>query len=120
MKYTIALFFFCFLSSTLHSQKNVELIIAKDLKEMIVKSELQIVDVRTAKEFKSGFIKGAVNIDYWDPEFSNLIKSQFDKKKPLIVYCAGGGRSAMACDKLSQQGFKILLDVDGGYEAYID
>lgn len=120
MRYSIAVLFVLFLSMLAVGQKNVKIINKGDLQGLMDQKSIQLVDVRTSNEYKEGSIKGAINIDFWDPEFSKLMRANFDKKKPLVVYCAGGGRSAMACEKLSKQGFKILLDVDGGYEAYIE
>ncbi len=41
------------------------------------------------------------------------------KKDKIIVFCAGGGRSAMASKKLSRLGFKMIYDLEGGYESFI-
>ena len=80
----------------------------------------QILDVRTSDEFDSGYIKGAVNIDFWDPAFKDLVKAKFDKSLPILVYCAGGGRSAMAANNLRKKGFKTIYNLEGGYESYTE
>ena len=102
------------------AQKSTVLIDKTILSEMMHNQDIQLVDVRTPKEFANGSLEGAINIDFWNPDFLNLIKSRFTKKKALVVFCAGGGRSAMACDKLSRQGFKVLFDLEGGYESYTE
>jgi rhodanese-related sulfurtransferase len=40
------------------------------------------------------------------------------KDKPLVVYCAKGGRSAQACAFLAAKGFKELYNLEGGIEAW--
>ena len=47
-----------------------------------------------------------------------LVKKRFDKSIPLIIYCEGGGRSAMAASNLRKNGFKTIYDLEGGYESY--
>ncbi len=63
-----------------------------------------ILDVRTPKEFRSGHLRGAVNIDYNAPDFDQKI-SNLDTSKSYLVYCAVGGRSAKACQKMGRLPF---------------
>lgn len=77
----------------------------------------QVLDVRTAAEFKSGYIQGAVNYDFYADDFDkNLAK--LDKKKTVLVYCAAGGRSASSAEKLLKLGFSKVYDLDGGMGAW--
>tara|TARA_B100000674_G_scaffold142262_1_gene111908 strand:- start:1 stop:273 length:273 start_codon:yes stop_codon:yes gene_type:complete len=78
----------------------------------------QLLDVRTQDEFNAGHLEGAVNIDIWSPSFMKEVKSSFDRSKPLLIYCAGGGRSAMAAEDLRKKGFKLIYDLEGGIEAF--
>ncbi len=73
--------------------------IAKYLKE-----GAQLIDVRTSSEFNSDHIKGSKNIPVqgFDQKINTL-----DKSKPVIVYCAMGGRSNIAASKLKANGFKV-------------
>jgi rhodanese-related sulfurtransferase len=73
----------------------------------------QLVDVRTPGEFKKGFIKGAININYQGDTFMDDI-AKLDKNKPTFVYCQLGGRSSESCNYMSNQGFKELYELDGG------
>jgi rhodanese-related sulfurtransferase len=77
-----------------------------------------VLDVRTPKEFASGHMPGAVNIDYNSPEFAKKIV-ELDKNKTYLVHCAVGGRSAKACDKLSQLNFGHLYNLEGGMRAWV-
>ena len=119
MKTSVFLLFVLVFSS-LNAQKGVIMTNTKAFKHLIADGNDQILDVRTKKEFAKGHIKGALNIDYWNPKFLDLVKSDFDKSIPLLVYCAGGGRSAMASERLKKKGYKLIYDLEGGYEAYTE
>ena len=74
----------------------------------LVKSGAQIIDVRTPAEYKSGHIRGSVNIPL------QTISSQLGRikqDKPVITCCASGMRSASAKSILKSNGFK---DVHNG------
>jgi rhodanese-related sulfurtransferase len=79
-------------------------------------SNAQLIDVRTVNEFNNGFINNAENIVY-DANFKNKLEA-LDKTKPVMVYCKSGGRSANASKILEAEGFKIVYDLDGGYDNY--
>jgi rhodanese-related sulfurtransferase len=76
-----------------------------------------IIDVRTPGEFNSGFIPGAVNIDVMDDDvFISSIK-KLDKSMSYYVYCRSGGRSALACSLMADQGF-TAFNLVGGISAW--
>lgn len=85
----------------------------KALEDLSKNSEIQLLDVRTAKEFESKHVKDAINIDWKDQTSFETKASNFDKSKPLYIYCLGGGRSAEAAKKLTAMGFDVY-DIDGG------
>ena len=109
-----------FLSNGFFGQKGVVHVEANTFDNLIDLGNNQILDVRTVEEFEAGSIRGSVNIDYWNPEFLTFVKKKFDKNSPLLVYCAGGGRSALAADLLHKKGFKLIYNLDSGYDTYID
>jgi rhodanese-related sulfurtransferase len=76
-----------------------------------------VLDVRTSKEFASGRIPGAVNIDWNSSDFETKVK-QLDKSKTYLVHCAGGVRSAKASDKMSKLDFKSVYNLEGGMKAW--
>lgn len=78
---------------------------------------IQLVDVRTPKEYKSGYIAGAKNLDFYEDDFAQQI-AKLDKSKPVMVYCAKGGRSASAAEQLNQAGFLKVYDLSGGMDAW--
>ncbi len=72
-------------------------------------SGARIVDVRTPGEFGSGHVPGAVNIPL--AELPARLKKVGKKKKPVVVYCRSGSRSAHAASILRQRGFARVLDM---------
>lgn len=72
-----------------------------------------IIDVRTPQEFQAGHIEGALNINYFDKNFLEQF-SNFDKTKPVFIYCKSGNRSSSASPKISKLGFKEVYDLQGG------
>jgi len=76
-----------------------------------------ILDVRTPKEFAEGHIDGAVNINYFDKDFSSQV-ANLDKNKPVYIYCHSGGRSAKAMSIMKGAGFTTLYTLTGGYLAW--
>lgn len=84
---------------------------------LLSQKEVVILDVRTPEEFKAGHIKGAQNIDFLGMNFAEAV-GKLDKKKTILVYCAGGGRSAQACKKMSALEFNSLVDLAPGFAGW--
>ena len=79
--------------------------------------KVQLLDVRTAEELQSGFIKNAKNINWFDASFENKTIA-LDKNKAIYVYCKAGGRSAKACAKLTELGFTKVYNLDSGMDSW--
>jgi len=95
-------------------------ITVEELHTLIQKEpELQVIDVRRPAEFESGHVPHAVHAELSNlrPQASGL---SLDLAKPTAVICAGGYRSSAATSLLQQHGFKNLLNVTGGTNAWID
>lgn len=76
-----------------------------------------VLDVRTPKEFASGHIPGAINIDIKNPNFQQQI-AKLKKDQPYLVHCGAGVRSARACEEMSRAGFTNLVDLAPGFKAW--
>lgn len=76
-----------------------------------------LVDVRTPEEYESGHIEKAININWFDSDFADQIRS-IDKEKTIYLYCKKGGRSAKAAELLGSMGYEKVIDLEGGYDAY--
>ncbi len=73
----------------------------------------QILDVRTPKEFEEQHIDNAINLNWNGDNFISKA-NQFDKTKPVFVYCLSGGRSKQAAAKLEELGFTTVYELQGG------
>jgi len=80
-----------------------------DFKELLKKGA-QLIDVRTSDEFRTGHLKGAINIPLQQLG-SNL--SKIRKDKPVITYCASGMRSSAAKNMLMERGFGEVYNGGG-------
>lgn len=78
---------------------------------------LVIVDVRTPEEYNGGHIEKAINIDFYNSDFENNLRT-LDKNLPYLIYCRSGNRSNMAKDIFQQMGFKEIYELDGGYNLW--
>jgi len=76
-----------------------------------------ILDVRTQEEVAEGMIPNAKHIDIFRPDFTAKVLD-LDKSKNYYVYCRSGGRSANACQAMSQMGFSKLVNLSGGVMAW--
>jgi phage shock protein E len=77
-----------------------------------------IVDVRTAEEFSDGHLPNAVNVPVQElpnrlAEVEKLVGG--DRDKPIVVYCAAGGRAAKAKAQLDAAGYTRVIN-GGGYD----
>ena len=77
----------------------------KEVIEKYLNDGAQLLDVRTASEFNGNHIEGSKNIPV---QVIDQKLKELDKEKPIIVYCAMGGRSNIAANKLKANGFKVV------------
>ena len=111
---TLALFnFFTFTCAA--DAKNVTV----DEAAKLVQSNTNVVvlDVRTPREFESGHIKGATNINFNDKDFAKKVAA-LDKNKTYIIHCAAGGRSGKACEQIKTLDFKNMLHMNEGFNKW--
>ncbi|WP_396177264.1 thioredoxin domain-containing protein [Flavobacterium sp.] len=113
-KFIIALFSFSLFSCHGQTAGKPEKLDAKAFSEKIKSGEaIQLLDVRTPEEFNEQHIDGATNINWNGSGFEQKV-AQFDKTKPMYVYCLSGGRSRQASIKLSEMGYQNVYELDGG------
>lgn len=81
--------------------------------EKLQDKTVQILDVRTAGEFKSGYIDQAMQANWLDKKEFEERTRHLDKSRPVMIYCASGVRSAEAADLLRSNGYKVY-ELTGG------
>jgi molybdopterin/thiamine biosynthesis adenylyltransferase/rhodanese-related sulfurtransferase len=78
-----------------------------------------VLDVREPDEYEQGAIPGAMHIPRGQLE-SNIEGRVPDRSTPLVVYCAGGIRSAFAAKTLAELGYEDAVSVAGGFNKWKD
>lgn len=82
-------------------------------KKLIEAGGATVLDVRTPEEYEAGHLAQATNIPI--DQFASRI-GEVDKTKPVVVYCAKGGRAQKAKDQLEAAGFTNVVVNGGGYD----
>lgn len=76
-----------------------------------------LVDVREDHEWEKGRLPGAVHLGRGILERD--AEARFpDKAAPLVLYCGGGFRSALAADNLQKMGYTDVVSMDGGWRGW--
>ena len=84
------------------------------LKKIDAGEQVNIIDVREQEEVDAGIIPGAKHIVLGQVETS---LDQIDPSVPHYIICKAGGRSAMACEVLEENGYDVT-NVTGGMMAW--
>ena len=87
-------------------------------------NKCNLIDIRDIRELqKEGQVEGANHIprgmlEFWlDPESIYFKEGKLDLNKEMVLFCAGGMRSALAAKSLKDMGFKKVSHIDGGFGA---
>ncbi|MFD9897222.1 rhodanese-like domain-containing protein [Mesorhizobium sp. UC22_110] len=100
-------------------------ITADEARKLIASENALVVDVRDAPEvLASGKIKGAINISRGMLEFradadTPYHNAELRKDRPIILYCASGGRSALSGKVLKDMGYQRIYNL-GGFKDWAD
>lgn len=99
------------------AQTNKE-VSADQFEKGIQQPDVQLLDVRTAGEYRNGHIKSALQANWNDQnEFADRI-SALDKQKPVYIYCLSGPRSSTAAEWLRANGFQQVVELNGGFSSW--
>lgn len=94
----------------------LEQINVRDLHQMLLLSgNLELLDVRATSEVEKGVIGGAKHIH---AGYLQRRLAELPPNRTVVVYCAGGDRSAIAASCLQKNGFKHVVNVIGGFNAW--
>jgi rhodanese-related sulfurtransferase len=114
MKNSSYLFLMLFFFINCGPQAEIKSISVKELKVLLLKERIQLMDVRSPKEIKEGAIKTALFANYYEVDFYEKASQQLNKNKPVYLYCRSGNRSKKAATVLDANGFRVV-NVLGGY-----
>jgi len=91
----------------------------------ITPSQPLLVDLREREErAQSGAISGSIHaprgmLEFYADATSPYHRSEFNTARRTILYCASGGRSALAADALHQLGYANIAHLDGGIKGWV-
>lgn len=79
---------------------------------------VQLLDVRTIEEYQEGHLKDCILIDWKRDDFTEIALMVLQKNVPVALYCRGGGRGRQAAQKLLDEGFQEVVNLDKGYNSW--
>ena len=104
--------------------KEVKTINTDEAFKMLEENQCNLIDIRDVRELeKQGRVESSHHIprgmlEFWlDPESSYFKQGKFDLNKEMVLFCAGGLRSALAAKSLKEMGFEKVSHIEGGFAA---
>ena len=109
-----------FLKIVNDSKKRIKEIDFRDIKKRLDAGEKFIlVDTREDNEWQRGHIPNAIHLGKGIIE-RDIEAAIPDKSAPLVLYCGGGFRSALAADNLQKMGYKNVVSMEGGWRGWTE
>ena len=104
--------------------KEIKTISHDEAYEMVQKKQCNLLDIRDIRELENeGRVENSNHIprgmlEFWlDPESPYFKEGKLDMNKEMVLFCAGGLRSALAAKTLKDMGFQKVSHIDGGFGA---
>jgi rhodanese-related sulfurtransferase len=88
-------------------------------KKLDAGEKMVLVDTREDNEWVRGHIPNAIHLGKGVIE-RDIEKAIPDKETPLVLYCGGGYRSALAADNLQRMGYRNVISMDGGWRGWTE
>tara|TARA_B100000287_G_C20299871_1_gene649424 strand:- start:39 stop:422 length:384 start_codon:yes stop_codon:yes gene_type:complete len=113
-------------SQTLVSEalQDIKTISTDEAFNMLTEDKCNLIDIRDIRELeKEGRVEKSNHIprgmlEFWlDPDSPYFKEGKLDMNKEMILFCAGGLRSALAAKTLKDMGFKKVSHIEGGFSA---
>ena len=79
-----------------------------------------LLDVRTPEEWAEGHLAGAAHKDYWGDDDFDAAMNSIPRDRPVLVYCAGGGRSGLTAKELNKAGHLEVYNLEDGITGWQD
>lgn len=109
-----------FLAIVNDAKKRIKEADYREIKKRLDAGEKMIlVDTREDNEWARGHLPGAIHLGKGIIE-RDIEKTIPDKNAPLVLYCGGGFRSALAADNLQKMGYKNVVSMDGGWRGWTE
>jgi rhodanese-related sulfurtransferase len=100
------------------AKQRITEITPREAKVLHDRGDVLFVDVREPNEYNLGRVAGAMPLPRGTIE--NKAESALPRDRPLILYCGGGSRSALAADTLQQMGWTDVRSMSGGYRGWVE
>ena len=104
--------------------KEINTISPEDALKKINDNKCNLIDIRDIRELQnSGKVENSIHIprgmlEFWmDPNSAYFKEGKIDMDKELVLFCAGGLRSALGAKSLKDMGFEKVSHIDGGFSA---
>tara|TARA_X000000368_G_scaffold215389_1_gene170058 strand:+ start:2933 stop:3316 length:384 start_codon:yes stop_codon:yes gene_type:complete len=104
--------------------KVIKTINAEEAFKLHDESQCNLIDIRDIRELeKEGSVENSHHIprgmlEFWlDPNSPYFKQGKLDQNKEMVLFCAGGLRSALAAKSLKDMGFEKVSHIDGGFGA---
>ena len=106
------------------AMQEIKTINADDAFEMVKKNNCNLIDIRDSRELENtGKVENSVHVTrgmleiYLDPNSALFQQGILDQNKEMVLFCAGGVRSALAVKSLKNMGYEKISHIEGGFGA---
>jgi rhodanese-related sulfurtransferase len=105
------------------ARQRVQNLTVEQVAAELTQGSVTLVDLREPAEWQAGMVAGAIHVPRGLLEFaadptSPAHRPELDPHQRVILYCASGGRSALAADTLQTLGYTNVAHLDGGFKAW--
>ena len=104
------------------AMQEIKTINADEAFKMVKENNCNLIDIREARELeKTGNVENSVHISrgmmeiYLDPNSVFFKQGKLDQNKEMVLFCAGGVRSALAVKALKNMGYEKISHIEGGF-----
>ena len=106
------------------AMQEIKTINADEAFKMVENNNCNLIDIREARELeKTGSVENSVHISrgmmeiFLDPNSAFFQQGKLDQNKEIVLFCAGGVRSALAVIALKNMGYEKVSHIEGGFGA---
>jgi len=108
----------------LEAMQEIKTIDADEAFKMVEDNNCNLIDIRESRELeKTGSVENSVHISrgmmeiFLDPNSALFQQGKLDQNKEMVLFCAGGVRSALAVKALQNMGYEKVSHIEGGFGA---